>query len=58
MQVTSQTDKDTQDSFGDNFANLVQIGEQIHSHVESGSRPPDETLVDTLTMMKSMLAQA
>jgi len=40
------------DEFGDNFSNLVQIGEQINTHVESGSRPPDETLVDTLTMMK------
>ena len=46
------------DEFGDNFTNLLQIGEQIHSHVESGNIPPDETLVDTLTMMKSLLANA
>jgi len=26
--------------------------------VAQGSRPPDDTLVDTLTMMKTMLAQA
>ena len=44
--------------FGSNFNDLLQIGEQIHTHVENGMRPPDETLVDTLTMMKSMLAQA
>jgi hypothetical protein len=36
----------------------LQIGEKIHSHVENGNRPPDDTLVDTLTMMKTMLAQA
>ena len=46
------------DEFGNNFQNLVQTAAEIHSHVESGERPPDETLVDTLTMMKSMLAQA
>lgn len=46
------------DDFGDNFNNLLQIGAKIHEHVESGNRPPDDTLVDTLTMMKNMLAQA
>ena len=44
------------DVFSDNFDSLCQIGEKINNHIESGSRPPDETLVDTLTMMKSMLA--
>mgnify|MGYP000562813792 CR=1 FL=1 len=32
---------------------LMQLGSEIHT-----DRPPDETLVDTLTMMKTMLAQA
>ena len=49
-------DMDSGDSFGDSFVNLVQIGEEVRSHVESGNRPPDETLVDTLTVMKNMLA--
>jgi hypothetical protein len=48
-------DEHKDDTFGQNFNSLLQIGETIHSHVESGSRPPDETLVDTLTMMKSLL---
>jgi hypothetical protein len=49
---------DSGDSFGSDFTNLVQIGSEIHAHIQSGHRPPDDTLVDTLTMMKSMLAQA
>jgi hypothetical protein len=43
-------------SFEDNLSSLLQIGGEIHTDVASGSRPPDETLVDTLTVMKTLLA--
>jgi hypothetical protein len=46
------------DDFEDNFSNLLQIGQQLHNHVEKGSRPPDDTLIDTLGMMKTLLASA
>ena len=58
VNIQAEAVESTDDEFGSNFQNLVQTAAEIHSHVESGERPPDETLVDTLTMMKNMLAQA
>ena len=58
INLQTEAVESTDDEFGSNFQNLVQTAAEIHSHVESGERPPDETLVDTLTMMKNMLAQA
>ena len=58
VNLQAEAVESTDDEFGSNFQNLVQTAAEIHSHVESGERPPDETLVDTLTMMKNMLAQA